>query len=165
MTNADKIRNMSNEELAELLIKAENAGYNDSSITPKDAGNYPMDMLKWLESETSDNSNYTNGLLSAIDIVNQQPKIGEWIPCSERLPEEHKSIFAKLKGTDKWSNAMFEKTSSEVNATIEFEDGKRAVKALHTIDGRWNEGNRGLKFKVIAWKPFPEPYTGNYQES
>lgn len=81
-----------------------------------------------------------------------------WIPCSERLPEEHESIFAKLKGTEKWSNAMFEKTSNEVNATIEFEDGKRAVKTLHTIDGRWNEGNRGLKFKVIAWRPLPEPY-------
>lgn len=53
MTNADKIRNMSNEELAELLIKAENAGYNDSSITPKDSGNYPMDMLEWLELEAN----------------------------------------------------------------------------------------------------------------
>ena len=37
--------------------------------------------------DASDNSNFTNGLLSAIDIVNQQPKIGEWIPCSKRLPE------------------------------------------------------------------------------
>lgn len=36
----------------------------------------------------SDNSNFTNGLLSAIDIANKQPKIGGWIPCSERLPEE-----------------------------------------------------------------------------
>lgn len=80
----------------------------------------------------------------------EQPKISEWIPCSERLPEEHESIFAKLKGTDKWSNAMFEKTSSEVNATIEFKDEKREVKTLHTIDGRWNECNRGLIFKIIA---------------
>lgn len=81
-----------------------------------------------------------------------------WIPCSERLPEERESIFAKLKGTEKWRNAMFEKTSNEVNATIEFEDGKRAVKTLRTIDGRWNEGDRGLKFKVIAWRPLPEPH-------
>lgn len=83
-----------------------------------------------------------------------------WIPCSERLPEEHDSIFAKLKGTDKWSNAMFEKTSNEVNATIKFEDGKRAVKTLHTIDGRWSEGHRGVKFKVVAWQPLPEEYHG-----
>ena len=108
----------------------------------------------------SDNSNFTNGSLSAIDIANQQPKIGGWIPCSERLPEEHDSIFAKLKGTDKWNNAMFEKTSNEVNATIEFEDGKRAVITLHTIDGRWSEGHRGVKFKVVAWQPLPEEYHG-----
>ncbi len=93
-----------------------------------------------------------------VRMINGQPKIGGWIPCSERLPEEHDSIFAKFKGTDKWSNAMFEKTSNEVNATIEFEDGKRTVKTLHTIDGRWNEGNRGIKFKVIAWQPLPASY-------
>lgn len=93
-------------------------------------------------------------------LAGEQPKIGSWIPCSERLPEEHDSIFAKLKGTDKWSNAMFEKTSNEVNATIEFEDGKRAVKTLHTIDGRWSEGHRGVKFKVIAWQPLPGEYHG-----
>lgn len=93
-----------------------------------------------------------------VSIIAHEPKVNEWIPCSERLPEEHDSIFAKFKGTDKWSNAMFEKTSNEVNVTIEFEDGKRAVKTLHTIDGKWNEGNRGVKFKVIAWQHLPEEY-------
>lgn len=42
--------------------------------------------------DTSDNSNFTNGLLSAIDIVNQQPKIGEWIPCSQRMPENETEV-------------------------------------------------------------------------
>lgn len=51
MTNADRIRNMTNKELADLLEEAENAGYNDSSITPKDENNFHIDMLKWLESE------------------------------------------------------------------------------------------------------------------
>lgn len=32
-----------------------------------------------------------------------------WTPVSERLPEEHDSIFAKLKGTDNWKRGMFEK--------------------------------------------------------
>ncbi len=43
----------------------------------------------------SDNSNFTNGLLSAIDIANQQPKIGGWIPYSERLPEEKMNPVTK----------------------------------------------------------------------
>lgn len=50
-TNADRIREMTNEELAELLERAENAGYNDSSITPKDENNFHIDMLEWPESE------------------------------------------------------------------------------------------------------------------
>lgn len=107
---------------------------------------------------SSTSGDFAHGLVTAVYVTMNQPKIGGWIPCSERLPEEHDSIFAKLKGTDKWNNAMFEKTSEEVNATIEFEDGKRKVKTLHTIDGRWSEGNRGIKFKVIAWQPLPEEY-------
>ncbi len=85
---------------------------------------------------------------------------GGWIYCGDgkNMPEEHDSIFAKLKGTDKWSDVMFEKSSADVNVTIEFEDGKRTTKTLHTIDGEWNGGQRGVKFKVVAWQPLPEPY-------
>lgn len=50
-TNADRIRNMTNKELAEFLESVESAGYNDSSITPKDDNNFPIDMLEWLERE------------------------------------------------------------------------------------------------------------------
>lgn len=50
-TNGDRIRKMTNEELAEFLEKAESAGYNDSSITPKGSDGFHMDMLEWLESE------------------------------------------------------------------------------------------------------------------
>ncbi len=92
--------------------------------------------------------------------VDEFPKIGRWIPCSERLPKEHDSIFAQFKDTDQWSGAMFEKISDDVNVTVEFENGKRKTKTLHTIDGKWSEGNRGVKFKVIAWQPLPEEYHG-----
>lgn len=27
-----------------------------------------------------------------IDLVNEQPKVGEWTPCSERLPEEARAV-------------------------------------------------------------------------
>ena len=83
---------------------------------------------------------------------------GGWIPCSEQLPEEHDSMFSKLKGTDKWSDAMFEKISDDVNATVEFEDGTRKTMTLHTNDGKWNTNNRIVKFNVIAWQPLPEPF-------
>lgn len=84
----------------------------------------------------------------------------EWIPVSERLPEEHDSIFAKLYGTDKWSNALWRTQSKEVLVTIEYEDGVRTVKSSHTTDGKWVLEKRAKlnKCKVVAWKPFHEPY-------
>lgn len=51
MTNANRIRRMTDVELAELLSEAEAAGYNDSSITPKDKYGYNMNLLEWLQAE------------------------------------------------------------------------------------------------------------------
>jgi len=93
-----------------------------------------------------------------MNVLYERMHKGVWIPCSERLPKEHDSMFSKLKGTDKWNNAMFEKISDEVNVTVEFEDGQRTTKTLHTIDGKWSGGDRGVQFKVIAWQPLPESY-------
>ena len=92
--------------------------------------------------------------------VDESHKIDVWIPCSERMPEERDSMFAKFKGTEKWDGAMFEKISDDVNVTVEFENGTRKTKTLHTVDGKWNGGQRGVKFKVIAWQPLPEEYHG-----
>ncbi len=97
---------------------------------------------------------------NTIEELSEKLKNGGWIPCRERLPEEHDSMFAKFKGTEKWDSAMFEKISDDVNVTVEFENGKRKTKTLHTVDGKWNGGQRGVKFKVIAWQPLPEAYHG-----
>lgn len=113
-------------------------------------------LIERIKQEPTDGM-YTHEIIEAIE---EQPKIGGWIPCSERLPEEHDSVFAKLKGTEKWDLAMFEKISDDVNVTVEFENGKRKTKTLHTVDGKWNGGQRGVKFKVIAWQPLPEEYHG-----
>lgn len=92
-------------------------------------------------------------------IVVSQPTIEpqEWIPVSERLPEERDSIFAKLYGTEKWRNAMFRRTSNTVIITVKFKDGTRQTAPCHTIDGEWNQSMKGMG-KVLAWMPLPEPY-------
>lgn len=48
-TNADEIRSMTDEELADFLDKCEGKGYQDSSITPINEDGYHMDMLDWLK--------------------------------------------------------------------------------------------------------------------
>lgn len=97
-----------------------------------------------------------------IDIIKKQPKVGEWIPVSERLPEEHDSIFAKLYGTDKWSDALWRTQSKEVLVTLEYEDGIRTVKSSHTTDGKWSIEKKTTlsKFKVVAWMELLKPYEG-----
>lgn len=91
------------------------------------------------------------------EFIDEQPTVGEWIPCSERMPEEYESIFAKFKGTDQWRRAMFEKMSDNVNVTVEFEDGTRKTMKGYTVDGKWKP-DTAVKCKVIAWRPLPKPY-------
>lgn len=52
-TNADRIRNMTDEELAKFLELTEACGYNDGSITDFQNGHY-MDMLEWLQAEVKE---------------------------------------------------------------------------------------------------------------
>ena len=80
----------------------------------------------------------------------------DWIKCEDKMPEERDSIFAKLKGTDKWRNAMFEKSSEDVRIVEEFEDGTRRVFHSKTIDGKWDIEKSPIKRKVTHWMPNPE---------
>lgn len=94
-----------------------------------------------------------------LDLIQEQPKVGKWISVEERLPEEHDSMFAKLKGTDKWLSGMFEKKSDEVIVTCEYEDGTIVTKTSKTVDGEWViEKESIFKLKVLFWRPLPEPY-------
>lgn len=77
-----------------------------------------------------------NGVLKAISIINEQPKVDEWIPVEERLPNVYKTVLittyhqevrtAFLDGEHYWFSGLF---------TYTFDD-------------------------VLAWKPLPEPYKG-----
>lgn len=83
----------------------------------------------------------------------QQPK---WIPVSEGMPEERETIFAKLKGTDKWRSAMFEKMSDDVRIVVVFPDGTCRVSHSHTVDGKWECEKSPVKRTVTHWMPNPE---------
>lgn len=94
--------------------------------------------------------------ISIVQEVGKEHNDG-WILCSDRLPESHPTIFAKLKGTEKWDPNMPERMSDEVIATVKFEDGTRRTVVTKTVDGIWKQKFQTLKYKVIAWKPLPEP--------
>lgn len=83
--------------------------------------------------------------------------INGWIPCSERLPEQHDSIFKKFKGTVRWEDAMFEEISDRVLVTGVYREGTPIVFEASLCDGQWkDEERKGIK--VVAWMPLPEAY-------
>lgn len=105
---------------------------------------------------------YHDGIVNVYEVIKTVNEAAgeynnDWIPVSERMPKEHESMFAKYKGTEKWNPAMFEKISDDVNVTIEYKDGKRAVKTMHTKDGCWKPDSI-FDFKVITWQPLPKSY-------
>ena len=77
-----------------------------------------------------------------------------WIPCNERLPEEHEWIGTKRFGTT---------ISDEVYVTFETPDGQRFVKHISFQNGNLSSSDkRSMEVwfndaKPIAWKPFPKP--------
>ena len=83
-------------------------------------------------------------------------KATTWIKCEYGMPEERDSIFAKLKGTEKWNNAMFEKMSEDVRVVVVFEDGTRRVHHSYTVDGKWDIEKKPPKRTVTHWMPNPE---------
>lgn len=79
----------------------------------------------------ADNS-YGNAM---VDFINSQPKIGQWIPCSERLPEE------------------------SLNSVIGWDEYRKRCCFVQYYDGKWHLGSKyGEAVKIIAWMPVPEPY-------
>ena len=78
-----------------------------------------------------------------------------WIPCSDRMPEEHEWIGTKMFGTT---------ISDEVYVTFEAPDGQRFADHISFQNGKLSRSDEHrMKVlykgaKPIAWKPQPEPY-------
>ena len=86
--------------------------------------------------------------------------VQDWVSVKDRLPDEHKSLFARYKDTDKWRNAMFTTISDRVIVCAEYENGKRIVKTANTVDGVWKVKDIFHPCKVTHWMPMPYPPKG-----
>lgn len=131
-------------------------GYNGTAVYATPSG----EPVKW-----ENNRHKVLQKLADYEDAEEHGQYGKWIPVSERLPEEHDSIFKKFKGTSKWDPAMFEKISGYVIATVEYMDGTRLTTRAHTTDGIWKADNSLMTGKVVAWMPLPEPYRESEEEN
>lgn len=90
------------------------------------------------------------GLRTAEALAKSIPKIGGWIPCSERLPEcewgaETEALLYQHKGT----------------GSIEVGYYGRGGKFRDSYFRHYRNGTDGVDSKdVIAWQPLPEAYHG-----
>lgn len=91
-----------------------------------------------------------------IELINEQPKVGEWIPCSERVPELHR--------VDMESEGEYYMISDSVIIT----DGERVSISEYEIDDEDCRGWLAHDFEeiedVIAWMPIPEPHRQGEEE-
>ena len=106
-------------------------------------------------------------IYAMLQLIDEQPKVGEWIPCSEKLPEnaKHKGAFCpkyqvktKYGITEGWYNPDVESwyclfwffLGRYDETDIDFEKGDKP-KVIRVPDGT------GI---VVAWKEPSEPWEG-----
>ena len=114
------------------------------------------DIIAFQTNNESKSAYIVQGICEAIDFIEEQPKVGEWIPCSERVPELHR--------VDMESEGEYYMISDSVIIT----DGERVSISEYEIDDGDCRGWLAHDFEeiedVIAWMPIPEPYRQGEEE-
>ena len=92
----------------------------------------------------------------AINAVPSADRPQEWIPCSERLPEEREWIGTKKFGTTISDEVLvtFESRGERFVRPIHFQNGELGGMDKHTMDAVHGE------WKAVAWMPLPKPWKG-----
>lgn len=88
---------------------------------------------------------WTEETAKAIELGIQALKENTWIPCSERLPEEHLRCLVTRK------NKYEDDIDLDVREDVFIE-----------VEGIWDWQSifEGLTDNIVAWMPLPEPYKG-----
>lgn len=90
----------------------------------------------------------------AVELTKAAPKVGEWIPVSERLPEENGSYLCQINfANHEIIDVLFFATNLYKVDKWDFSDKKRA--GFYDCEYDWGCFE---VYDVIAWMPLPEPY-------
>lgn len=85
-----------------------------------------------------------------INFIDEQPKVSEWIPCSERLPEKAgKYLVTIIEGGSVHTSVR------RFNPKPKHPEQNEPIFTKHfPYYSGWERATKG----VVAWKPLPEPY-------
>lgn len=96
------------------------------------------DIRAWSDGTTQA---YNEALVDVLTAIEEQPKVGEWIPVEERLPDIYKNVQVTYFG---------------------YEDNKLYSDGVAYIDDcgvwRWEFDESKVECGITAWMPLPEPY-------
>ena len=93
--------------------------------------------------------------MEAILRVKQMPSVPQWIPCSERLPEEDKEVLISYRykeGEGDTNNSYIDITS--------YGDAYFGGRKCGFKEWRQPFDYFHANYEVIAWMPLPEPWKG-----
>ena len=102
----------------------------------------------------------TVGEETVYDIINRLPKVGEWIPCSERLPLEEYKMDKKARG----ENAVYPVLITRKAFSFEENKERNIAKQAWFFDymGKTDFYNSNMeRVEAIAWMPLPPAYKGD----
>ena len=111
-------------------------------------------LLLQIEKDSDDSPGWYGDTWQFIKTIKSMPSTDQWIPFSERSPEEHEWIGTKKFGTT---------ISDKVHITFDV-NGERFVKTLSLQNGELSNHEKHIMdtfykgWKMIAWMPLPEPY-------
>jgi hypothetical protein len=74
------------------------------------------------------------------DILDEQPKVGLWIPCSERMPPIDKKVLVTV----------------DIQGDLAIDIADHSYGLWFFADEYYSYTEKD--FKVLAWQPLPEPY-------
>lgn len=102
---------------------------------------------------------YNEALVDVLTAIEEQPKVGKWIPVEERLPDEDGEYLVyysceidRSVGEDKECGYWIVNFDTDMEAFGEWQNIYHPV-SLGFLDSEFNEMNT-----VVAWMPLPEPY-------
>ena len=90
------------------------------------------------------------GMRQIASVIEEQPKIGEWIPCSERLPEMYREDMEAEGEYYMISNPVIVADGQQIYIA-EYEADMDYRYGWHSLDGEDYDN-------IIAWMPLPNLY-------